>query len=846
MKLIKLHIDNFGALSNYDLDFDSDLTSILEDNGKGKTTIATFITVMLYGMSKPLKEQKDRERYFPFSGGICGGRLVCSHDGDTYEITRHFDKSRKAKDTLAIRKNHAPYVLQEDEEFGERILGLSESAFRRVCFINDNDLDFSDESIASKLGGLAGDFNATDVESAIDDITDAAKEIKALRGNGGLLNEAEAKLSETQAEIARLDGLQIPLMESQRKYHEAISKRNEVRKEITAKQATASNEERRKAADTLLNTLNKKKDDYKSFLDGYPNGIPTTEEIGRMQGNLRTIKTTNDTSRQLSKDDANHLQELTKRFGKNAPSSDNIQEINEKISEHESLEAALSHGNGPTDAEKDIVSRFNKNHPSEEDVAKMREKLSKYNKVSKEYENTDSTLGKVKKTVEKKAIKPLHIVLVVFGIAAIAGGIALCSVLLAFGIALIVCGALLSGIGISLLLRSKKTQEIIEEDGVINPEKQSLGNQRSDLRKDIATWLSNFYIDDPDPVSGMATFESEYSVYKTYCNAKENKEASTEEKKNSIKNLKDSIDSFFKEYGYEGGEYHTMLLDLQKDVADYGSLKKRQEANELSDSELLEAKNKANDALNEFCSKYGIETFNLSAWLDEAIKAEPTAEQLKSAVESAENEYKKYVSENPFDDAATSERSLEELQSDENELNQAIAQYKTSIGNFEAQREGLDELFHAEQELLERIEELKKRHRLLTSVKKNIEAAQKTIKEKYVGPIKKEFERYSTTIRETSGLTIDLDANLELRYLANGEYRKSLHLSSGEMMIVSFCLRLALLENMFKDSDVFVVLDDPFATLDDGNLSKVLKALKKINTSTQIVYFTCHNSRVPV
>ena len=48
MKLIHLHIENFGILSNFDFDFQNDLNMIKEENGFGKTTLGTFIKVMFY------------------------------------------------------------------------------------------------------------------------------------------------------------------------------------------------------------------------------------------------------------------------------------------------------------------------------------------------------------------------------------------------------------------------------------------------------------------------------------------------------------------------------------------------------------------------------------------------------------------------------------------------------------------------------------------------------------------------------------------------------------------------------------------------------------------------------
>ena len=48
MKLISMHIDNFGGLHDYDYDFDDGLNIILQDNGWGKTTMAAFLKRLMH------------------------------------------------------------------------------------------------------------------------------------------------------------------------------------------------------------------------------------------------------------------------------------------------------------------------------------------------------------------------------------------------------------------------------------------------------------------------------------------------------------------------------------------------------------------------------------------------------------------------------------------------------------------------------------------------------------------------------------------------------------------------------------------------------------------------------
>ena len=97
MKILKLHIDNFGKLSNLDLSLSGGLNAWREDNGFGKTTLATFIAVMFYGFldekGKKLPGDCMREHFRPWQGGKYGGNLVFSNGEGTFTIIREFSDS---------------------------------------------------------------------------------------------------------------------------------------------------------------------------------------------------------------------------------------------------------------------------------------------------------------------------------------------------------------------------------------------------------------------------------------------------------------------------------------------------------------------------------------------------------------------------------------------------------------------------------------------------------------------------------------------------------------------------------------------------------------------------------
>lgn len=70
MKLVSLHIDNFGKFNNFDLDFNDGLNQFVKDNGWGKSTLTAFIKVMFYGFDNSAKRDFTKMRRSAISRGM--------------------------------------------------------------------------------------------------------------------------------------------------------------------------------------------------------------------------------------------------------------------------------------------------------------------------------------------------------------------------------------------------------------------------------------------------------------------------------------------------------------------------------------------------------------------------------------------------------------------------------------------------------------------------------------------------------------------------------------------------------------------------------------------------------
>ena len=98
MKIKEVRIENFGKFSNYNRQFSEGLTTINEENGWGKSTLAAFIRVMLFGFDGENKRSdidKERKRLKPWQGGTYGGSLIIAVGEKEYRITRLFGNTEK-------------------------------------------------------------------------------------------------------------------------------------------------------------------------------------------------------------------------------------------------------------------------------------------------------------------------------------------------------------------------------------------------------------------------------------------------------------------------------------------------------------------------------------------------------------------------------------------------------------------------------------------------------------------------------------------------------------------------------------------------------------------------------
>ena len=175
MKLVSLHIDNFGKFNNLDMSFNNGLNQLIEENGWGKSTLTAFIKVMFYGFDNSSKRdsyENERKRYKPWNGGIYGGNITFCLDDKRYTIYRTFEAKDK-DDTFRLVDQRTMLVsLDYSSNIGYEIFKIDSSTFKKtLCIYENNCITESTGDIEALLG---------DEQSDTEDINNFDKVIKSM------------------------------------------------------------------------------------------------------------------------------------------------------------------------------------------------------------------------------------------------------------------------------------------------------------------------------------------------------------------------------------------------------------------------------------------------------------------------------------------------------------------------------------------------------------------------------------------------------------------------------------------------------------------------------------------
>ena len=196
--------------------------------------------------------------------------------------------------------------------------------------------------------------------------------------------------------------------------------------------------------------------------------------------------------------------------------------------------------------------------------------------------------------------------------------------------------------------------------------------------------------------------------------------------------------------------------------------------------------------------------------------------------------------------------SIEDLQNQRDDKNEERSKLIEEISILRAEiisnSDTAAEVEDYEQELQHLEEErqyLVDQKELLEISKQYLQKANDSLAQKYLVPLTKNTDELVKSMGIDKSIELDIDGNLLVT--EKGKDRKLDYFSKGIRELVSISMRLRLVDIIFGGDDIkkpCVILDDPFVNLDGSKLDEAKKYINKIANKYQIVYLTCHDSRL--
>lgn len=308
MRLLRCHIENFGKLSNFDYDFESGLNSIKEENGFGKTTFASFIKAMFYGLEakRNTKLLIDRKKYWPWQGGAFGGNIEFEINDKKYKIERFFEK-KEADDTFKLYDLSTNLESNDyTQNIGEEIFKLNKEAYERSTFISGQNMETSmNDSINAKLGNILENENDINTsEQAIKVLDEAIKNYKKTGGRGEINEKILEKTKlEQKLEKCKIDEKTLQdRKEKNNMLKENLKERLEEQENLKKLLNLKIKEETKNAKLENYKILQKNVDESKTAYEQYKKTINNESDIkNKIEFNEEKIKNLTNKTINLSK-----------------------------------------------------------------------------------------------------------------------------------------------------------------------------------------------------------------------------------------------------------------------------------------------------------------------------------------------------------------------------------------------------------------------------------------------------------------------------------------------------------------------------------------------------------------
>ena len=175
---------------------------------------------------------------------------------------------------------------------------------------------------------------------------------------------------------------------------------------------------------------------------------------------------------------------------------------------------------------------------------------------------------------------------------------------------------------------------------------------------------------------------------------------------------------------------------------------------------------------------------------------------------------------------------LEEVQRQIRDAEKELAEKQAALEHIRSCEEKLSELQAERARAMHRYE-------VMTRTREMLETARVHFSARYMDPLKRSFDRYYAMFAPGDDKIYEMDADLNISVRESGALRNTAFLSEGYQDMIGLCRRMAMADAMYPEEKPFLVMDDPFVSLDDRKYNGAMRFLEQVGQEYQILYFTC-------
>lgn len=871
MRILSVHIENFGNFNKKQFVFQEGLNAIIAENGWGKSTLAAFIKVMLYGFDergRKLSGTFERERYLPWSGGKFGGSLVFSLAGETYKITRFFDAEKKKFDSCVVtdmRINRSTDIFGND--IGLYLFGIGKESFERSCFINSDvskKPELSDD-ISAKLNNILED------DGDIGNCRSAVSSIDALIGK--LNNRGKSAQTALLRDDIRNAKIQIASIAEIEK--DAAQKEHRLEEEKTALAEAVSRlhilekekdnillYEQKKIYGSLIAQRERAKEGFTALHDFFNGSVPDAavlENIGDVYFEYMRSRTEL-ANNNVGDADRIRFAELQRFFECRLPSFDDIEYCQKLINEKNRIREEIG-GKRLTENEKAKLEAYKRQFAhisvSDSDIRCCFDCISKVQRM----ENEKAVLLEKQKMLQAAFAADGKIAdrrkfrfrvlgaagLLLFGALGVAIRFFSGNIFVSLPVFIF---AALSALPIFLPKLARRAEAAPDLSRV----RESIAALSDSVRKGQKVYTDFIKSVHPsfsaeNPVVELSAIQSEYNAYAELLQKEAAYRTSLREnvRLNEIERL---IKSFTAPYEAvcNTSDADAILSVLRKNRAEYVPAARTIRRCDAAISSLK----KSETELVKRLGRYKIDAaVSFEKQIDDVKEKLLLFNNTKTVLADIAEKIAAFEATHDIDliaKAFPANRSTEEIRQAVDSAQGKLQTIKSNIAflqeKLDADYDAIDRKANCECTLEMKEIELAKtyeRVRILEATKNLLNRARDSLSGKYMKKMEESFSSYLAELHCAETVSLDKDLNVIVE--GEGSSYSGDHLSAGYKDIVNFCTRLALADVMFEAEQPILVLDDPFINLDGGKIIDALRIVAEAAKDKQIIYFTCHESR---